>query len=59
MSFIAFIPIVAIGVFIAYVIITGLVSRNHVHKLDLYEKMITGYAGCGIDKDGNPTFENH
>lgn len=56
---IAYAPLVVIGALIVILIIAGFLSRNHISKLKLFEKMLTDYASCGIDKDGKPTLKYH
>ena len=51
-SWIPFIPLIAIIIIIVSFIIQGLVSQHRVNKLSLYQKLILGYACCGIDQDG-------
>lgn len=54
---ISYIPLAIIGAIVGVLIIAGFLSRKPISKLNLFEKMITDYASCGIDKDGNPTFK--
>lgn len=56
---VAYAPLIVLGVLVCILVFAGFLSRAHVSKLTLFEKMLTDYASCGIDKDGKPTFKYH
>ena len=56
---VAYTPLALVGAIALILVIAGFLSRRAISKLNLFEKMITDYASCGIDKDGNPTFKYH